>query len=510
MKSNLIVWMFFVFNMVCPALGQEVGGHIEEQTSGLANWAAGSPQHNDGANREYYNAGANLPWKNFMGDWRDASDAEQGAAAYAVAEVADSDTRKPVRWDVTTLVREWADGLQPNQGMFLRITDGRGTIIFASRESTDVTLRPKLELTGETATVSLDPVADTYLSKSTYRCQGQTDELRVSAAPDHVLIRFDLKEAARVGELSKATLVLQTTKQFGTASIGIFRCRQGHHEPASVPVLGIAARYENDRQMSDDPDVVFATGFERANWQSEWTRAAPLDRIDTIEAETQFQKFVPLQGKALRCRIAKGEMTGLNTLFKFAEQTGKEPEEIFFRYYLRFADDWNQTVQGGKLPGISGTYGRAGWGGRKSNGKDGWSARGLFRMTVPQGNPLAGRTPVGFYCYHADMDGSYGTNWLWSKGYRGYLTTNRWYAIEQHCRLNTPGEKNGVLRAWVDGHLAFEKTDVRFRLTDELRIEQVWMNLYHGGTTPSPHDQHVFIDNVVIAKKYIGPMASQP
>ena len=50
------------------------------------------------------------------------------------------------------------------------------------------------------------------------------------------------------------------------------------------------------------------------------------------------------------------------------------------------------------------------------------------------------------------------------------------------------------------------KTDVRFRLTRELRIEQVWMNLYHGGTIPSPRDQHVFIDNVVIAKKYIGPM----
>lgn len=51
--------------------------------------------------------------------------------------------------------------------------------------------------------------------------------------------------------------------------------------------------------------------------------------------------------------------------------------------------------------------------------------------------------------------------------------------------------------------------DLRFRLTDKLKIEQVWMNLYHGGMTPSPHDQHVFIDNVVIAKSYIGPMSSK-
>ena len=56
----------------------------------------------------------------------------------------------------------------------------------------------------------------------------------------------------------------------------------------------------------------------------------------------------------------------------------------------------------------------------------------------------------------------------------------------------------------TDGRLAFEKTDIRFRDVDKLKIEQIWMNVYHGGTKPSPYDQHLFIDNVVIAKKYIG------
>ena len=41
---------------------------------------------------------------------------------------------------------------------------------------------------------------------------------------------------------------------------------------------------------------------------------------------------------------------------------------------------------------------------------------------------------------------------------------------------------------------------------DKLKIEQIWMNVYHGGKKPSPYDQHLFIDNVVIARKYIGPM----
>nr|WP_286764010.1 DNRLRE domain-containing protein [Rhodopirellula sp. UBA1907] len=475
-----------------------------------SDWAEGTKEHNDGANREHYNQAASLRWAHFMGDWCDAEGTELGEAPYAIAEVSDTDTLKPVRWDVTTLVNEWDKGTHPNQGLFLRVVEGAGRTAFASRENTDKNLHPKLELTGENGTVILNAVADTFLTKSTFRCQGQSPELRVSAEAENLLVRFDLEQASDIGTITNATLLLHSPEQFGSASIGVFRCNQGDTDAPTSPVLGIAAKYENDRGIAKDPDVIFATGFEHADWESEWTQAGPDGKVDTVDPDTGFKGFIPLQGRALRSRIPKGGFTALNTLYKFDEQIGSEPEEIYFRYHLRLADDWNQTVQGGKLPGISGTYGRAGWGGRKSDGTNGWSARGLFQKTIPAGNPLAGTTPVGFYCYHADMKGTYGSHWVWSQGYRGYLTTNHWYTIEQHCRLNTPGEKDGILRAWVDGHLAFEKTDMRFRLTDELKIEQIWMNLYHGGKTASPHDQHIFIDNVVIAKKYIGPMATAP
>jgi hypothetical protein len=76
---------------------------------------------------------------------------------------------------------------------------------------------------------------------------------------------------------------------------------------------------------------------------------------------------------------------------------------------------------------------------------------------------------------------------------------------EQQAKLNEPERNDGILRARLDGRLAFEKTDIRFRTVATLKIEQVWMNVYHGGTKPSPYDQHLFIDNVVIARKYIGP-----
>lgn len=469
-------------------------------------WAEGTPGAHNGASRDYYNRAGSLAWKNFMGDWRDAKAQRQGEVPYATADVVDNDTGRFVEWDVTTLVRQWLDGTYQNQGFFLRSVDG-GNIVFASRENETAEHRPQLVVVGAGKTVKLNPEADTFLTASTYKSQGRGEHLRVSSSPNHTLLRFDLTEASNSGEVSQATLRLFTTRQYSTGKIGVFRCAQGHGEPPTQREMGLAARYPGDQGITKDPDVLFAADFESSQWSKRWSRAAKMEVMDVVAADPD-RKFRPLSGKALRVRIAEGATGAMNTLYKFQKETGSEPQQMYFRYYLRLADDWNQTVQGGKLPGFSGTYGTAGWGGRKSNGRNGWSARGKFSLTIPDDNPLAGTTPIGTYCYHADMEGFYGTNWIWQNDYRGFLENNRWYALEQYLKLNTPGEKDGILRAWVDGRLAFEKTDIRFRHVEELKIEQLWMNVYHGGTRPSPYDQHLFIDNVVIARKYIGPMAT--
>ena len=75
--------------------------------------------------------------------------------------------------------------------------------------------------------------------------------------------------------------------------------------------------------------------------------------------------FVPVSGKAVRVLVAKGSNAAMNVGYKFRGKGRAEPEEIYFRYYLRIGDDWWPDF-GGKLPGISGTYGVAGWGGRPS------------------------------------------------------------------------------------------------------------------------------------------------
>lgn len=260
---------------------------------------------------------------------------------------------------------------------------------------------------------------------------------------------------------------------------------------------GLAARYAGDKGIEKDPDVIVFTNFETDRWHKHWS--SPRQETVSVVTEDKERSFQPLQNKALRIKVRKGEHYGASIQYKFKERTGSEPEEIYFRYYLRFGNDWNPRM-GGKLPGIGGTYGRAGWGGRPSNGRNGWSARGQFK------GQKEGKTPIGFYCYHADMPGQYGSAWIWQRDKLGYLENNRWYCIEQYVRMNTPEKNDGILRGWVDGRLAFEKTDIRMRDLPHLKIESIWINIYHGGKWSAESNDHLFIDNIVVAKRYIGPI----
>lgn len=246
-------------------------------------------------------------------------------------------------------------------------------------------------------------------------------------------------------------------------------------------------------------EIIYATDFESPVWYWELgARKAP-EHTATVEDDPK-NKFKPLDGKALRVTVVKGTHGGVAGLsFNFNDQIGSEPEEIYFRYYLRLGNDW-KTVTSGKLPGIVGTYGRAGWGGRRANGKNGWSARGWFSTTTDDG-----KVQIGVYSYHADMKGKVGTKWKWTNGKRGLLKRNRCYCIEQYVKLNTPGKRNGVVRGWVDGKPAFVKKDIRFRDVPSLKIERVWLEVYHGGSKTAAKDHHLYIDDVVISRKYIGP-----
>ena len=150
---------------------------------------------------------------------------------------------------------------------------------------------------------------------------------------------------------------------------------------------------------------------------------------------------------------------------------------------------------------LAGTYDTAGWGGRKSNGTNGWSARGGFLKALPGD----GKTPIGNYVYHAGMTGFYGEEWTWNKSGGALLEKNKWYCVEQFVQLNELEKSDGVLVAWLDGREVFRQEGIRYRNSEQLKIEEVWFNVFHGGRARAANTLNLFIDNIVIAKEYIGP-----
>lgn len=471
---------------------------------GIAN--AGVPLSDgvEGVTCRLFAASARLAWQRTGGDWVDTKGVMHGEAAFAQQRVGPADG--VVKFDVTQLVRnELEEGRR--EASFLvrgRAFQRNASVSFHSREAGVPDAEPRLEIEwADGSRSSHVPFADSFLTCSTHKSVGGRSALKVGP-DDNTIIAFSLPGGAGKRQVRQASLQFTVSRApRAELDVAVFRAFLPSLE-RSAPQTGIAAAYPGDLGIERHPAVILAERFDQAGWESRWSDRARGNDIELVEQDPG-NLMKPLHGKALKVTVAKGKLIGLNMLYRFAAGGGEEPEEMYFRYYLRFGENWNPTISGGKLPGFAGTYNRAGWGGRRANGTNGWSARGAFFQTRGEGVAPGDRRGVGSYVYHAGMEDVYGTTWGWGLGKTGALEKNRWYSVEQYVKMNTPGKADGVLRAWIDGEPAFENTQLRYRDVADLRIETLWMNVYHGGTKTAPHDLSLYIDNLIIAREYIGP-----
>src|SRR5205085_10171929 len=82
---------------------------------------------------------------------------------------------------------------------------------------------------------------------------------------------------------------------------------------------------------------------------------------------------------------------------------------------------------------------------------------------------------------------------------------DRWYCVEMMVHANTPGKNDGEVKYWIDGKVVGDFPDLNMRSISTLKIDHANMMLH------ALHSERVnkkWYDNVVIATKYIGPMAS--
>lgn len=203
---------------------------------------------------------------------------------------------------------------------------------------------------------------------------------------------------------------------------------------------------------------------------------------------------------------AKSPTVGSSPVRRLIDPT----DEVFIRYYLRLSRGW-------------------GWSGKNfhphlthflttENAK--YAGPAATHLTVYI-EPVDGRLRLAAQDIQ-NKDAPHGlTQGPLKGGYNGKLydskqkvfNDDRWHCIEAQFKLNTLDLKNdrpnddGIVRAWFDGELVIDQTKAVLRSTDfpKMKFNQFLMAPYFGPGL-LPHPQKLWIDDLVVATRRIGPL----
>jgi hypothetical protein len=246
--------------------------------------------------------------------------------------------------------------------------------------------------------------------------------------------------------------------------------------------------------------------------------------------------------------MLRGETRALMVHWPLA-RAGLAPEELYLRYYLKLGPTFNVysgdatgkiVGQGGKLPGLADVRTTGDPGGQCGNGSEAgdgincWSMRADFYHCYSSDGSVCRSKPgasmrFGSYLYYYNQPSGTGDQASWDAtpsgfslvgcqrtpnntdcgiGEGGVLLNDRWYRIEMHVKMNTPGQADGIIEGKVDGVLSYRKTNMIFRIPghDNLHVRTIWLDVFKGGVVGNLNDQQVYLDQMVVAlKDWVGP-----
>lgn len=509
--------------------------------------------------QQYYNAAAWLKWKNPGGDWIDAQGVEQGTAPFHRLDgsfVAGSE----VDVEVTRVLS--ADGIT------LRKLSGRH-LVFASRESDTP---PRLKVTYADGSHSEHlPAADSTITSGSELGQGR----RLTLDPaQSVVMRFPRID----GAVKSAFIRFRVTASGGgLSSLGVFAMKAPRTPPGEAGT-GYAEQYPGDKGIEKDPRTLYAEGWEDpANWWKkvgysnatptpQWTKDGNLPKPTTWAGMWLANGGPDVPAQCTGVPVPRGTgfhgngLMGVHCTDKLAvginvpsvnlkALTGAELDEAWARYYIKYGAShmYFDKCEGGKAPGFAGNTDVAGNSGMPGWGLRGWSMRHEFQFVCDPENPAHGRIVFGVYAYHGDVLNAF-FGGMWNGQEHTLLESDRWYCIEQHIKVNTPGVNDGIVESFIDGRLVVRKTDVLLRsvkpaqgyglwemdkgstpaqagapvhtdhrnlrfwlrgkiVDTELGIEKFWGMVHGGGRTPTGKNGQMWYDQTVVARERVGCMA---
>ena len=351
------------------------------------------------------------------------------------------------------------------------------------------------------------------------------------------------------GELSSFCFNMRDRVSLRIAAATIICLSAGHHSFAQQPqtqsatpqARGIAELYFGDRGIENDPRVIFAENFEQSSIDAIASRWDTVRDRDVMSLSKDIPPNSSGQQSLLMSQLAEKGTGG--DLYRVL---GDGYDKLYTRMYVRIAEDCEPIHHFGTCVG-------------GNNPATRWPSVRAGQPTQGDKSFWVGIEPFGkswqwdYYAYWWEMQGSPPRGQTWGNSFihNDKLKVRRgdWTCIEVMMQMNDVGKSNGQLALWIDGkqvsHLGegfprgkwvFDKflpeqegdgvrwnqkkgdreyfttaaggdpfDGFRFRTTDKLNVNFVWLYTYITKATKG-HPNRVWFDDVVIATDYIGPL----
>lgn len=317
---------------------------------------------------------------------------------------------------------------------------------------------------------------------------------------------------------------------------------------------GLAARYPGDRGLAAAPGVVWAEDFETGDlaaigrrWGDVSNQAGALELVTDVPPGSVGRR-------SLRITATRGANEGGHLYHVLP--TGAE--QLYFRFYVKFAPDYGWCHHFVKLGGRPGAP-------RWPEGEAGKLPVGWFQtgLEPQQANyhtyPAKPFDPPGIWHLYSYWPGM--RSWQTPEGrgtsYYGNdfepresvtVPRGQWVCAEFMVKLNRPDASDGEQAFWLDGALKarFAPGSVKgywvrdvYRLDDtrgtpfegfswrsdgRVLINKIWLLHYvtervfaeteqwaraHPGVTVNSRAATVWFDDVVVSREYVGPRATE-
>ena len=262
---------------------------------------------------------------------------------------------------------------------------------------------------------------------------------------------------------------------------------QVYEKNADYFPLGV---YTRD-QVIADWNTTFGNGFSR--------RGRGEDRVSIV------QSTAPDTGRALKIKYPKDQVDSKDSGAQWETNLKGKYEDLYLSYDMMFGPNFElikpgpNTGRTGKLPGLAG--------GLEVDDKDdeytAWDGKLQFRDQDELEFNV--KTP---------LNNSKHFTWL-EKAYT--IPKGRWFNIEIRYKLNTVGQKDGIMQAWLDGVLLGQYLNAEFRDNPNVKINKMFFSTFYGGNFENDaptQDVFAYFDNFIVdtqrINKPVGSTTNEP